>query len=101
MAGTVSLDVDSFQHSDVPFDAQVNITGVPAGSSVTVTLTQTRGRPPLFSGSQVVSNVGGGVTSVSFGQITLAGPTLAVLVADAADDQGTPYTADAERVQVL
>jgi hypothetical protein len=101
MPGTVALEVDSFQHAGVAFDAQVIVTGVPNAASVTVSLAQTRGRPPLFSGQQVATKVTGGTAVLTFSGISLAGPTWAVLLATASDDQATFYPPDAERVQVL
>jgi hypothetical protein len=101
MAGTVTLDVDSFQHSDTPFDAVVIVTGAPAGANVTATLSQTRGKPPLLTPLSSKASAPSGTVTFTFAGVKLAGPTLAVLLAGASDDKGTPYTPDAERVQVL
>jgi hypothetical protein len=101
MPGTVRLDVDTHQHSSVPFDADVVVIGAPPGATVSATLSETRGRPPLFGPVTNTAVAGGsGQLTLTF-SVLLQGPTLAVLLASVSDDQGTFYPSDAERLEVL
>ncbi len=102
MAATVQLDTETIQHVGIPFDALVLISGAPAGAKATVTLVQTRGRPPLWGPkSQSTTIRADGTAVVPFNGIVLEGPTEAVLLASVVDDKGTFYPSDAERIRVL
>ena len=98
---SVKLEADTRQHSNLPFDADVVVTGAPAGAKVTATLSQTRGRPSLWGPKSQTSLVGGSGSVTFTFNVTLQGPTLAVLLAEVTDDQDTPYPSDAETIEVL
>ncbi len=100
MSGSVTLDVATHQHADIKFKAVVIVTGAPQGATVTVTLSETRGRPPLWGPIAKSSAVAVGSATLTF-DVALKGPTLAVLMAEASDDKNTQYVSDAERVEVL
>ncbi|MGA2448800.1 MAG: hypothetical protein ABTD50_09010 [Polyangiaceae bacterium] len=100
MSGSVTLDVATHQHADIKFKAVVIVTGAPQGATVTVTLSETRGRPPLWGPISKVSAAAAGSATLTF-DVALKGPTLAVLLAEATDDKNTDYASDAERIEVF
>ncbi len=102
MATSVRLDVGSPQYSKTPFDADVVVTGTPAGATVTVTLKQTNGLKPFWDPkikSRFVKDAGS-ILVFTFEGLELLGPTWAVILATAADDKATVYPSDTKTIEV-
>lgn len=101
MTRALDLIVPTPTHAAQDFSAYVRVTGAPANSTVTVTLTQTRGKAPylpLRRKSVVVSSSGQGLVIFN---IRLVGPTMATLLATGVDKKGQVFSPDAESLQVL
>lgn len=101
MEEKVSLTVRNPAVDMHPFTAQVKVTGAAPGSLVTVTLQQTRGIEPLNPAMEQQTRAGADGTAYVEFSVRLAGPALAVLLADASDDLGPHFTPDAEWLEVV